>query len=74
MLTINDTAPHYIRCIKPNDENEADFFHRSRVVAQLRYGGVLQAVQVARAGYPSRLKHKKQYLSINFWHQLSKKI
>eukprot|EP00944_MAST-04C_sp_MAST-4C-sp1_P002656 g2656.t1 len=58
MLTINDTAPHYIRCIKPNDENEADFFHRSRVVDQLRYGGVLQAVQVARAGYPSRLKHK----------------
>ena len=58
MVTINDTAPHYIRCIKPNDENEADFFHRSRIVDQLRYGGVLQAVQVARAGYPSRLKHK----------------
>ena len=34
MLTINDTAPHYIRCIKPNDENEADFF----VASEMRIG------------------------------------
>ena len=58
MATINETAPHYIRCIKPNDENEPESFHPQRIVAQLRYGGVLQAVQVARAGYPCRLRHK----------------
>ena len=58
MNTINETSPHYIRCIKPNDENESEYFDAARVVAQLRYGGVLQAVQVARAGYPCRVHHK----------------
>lgn len=57
MQTIGDTNPHFIRCIKPNPENLPDLFHRPSVNEQLRYGGVLQAVQVSRAGYPVRLAH-----------------
>eukprot|EP00923_Selenidium_pygospionis_P020577 GHVN01035523.1.p1 GENE.GHVN01035523.1~~GHVN01035523.1.p1 ORF type:complete len:1282 (-),score=179.66 GHVN01035523.1:2011-5454(-) len=58
METVDVTEPHFIRCIKPNPENCADFFDRKSVTEQLRYGGVLQAVQVSRAGYPVRVLHQ----------------
>ena len=51
---IKQTSPHYIRCLKPNDNSESDCIVRPRLVDQLRYGGVLEAVKVARAGYPTR--------------------
>ncbi|CAN0459190.1 unnamed protein product, partial [Hapterophycus canaliculatus] len=37
---------------------EPDEVSRVRVMEQLRYGGVLEAVRVARSGYPVRLPHK----------------
>ncbi|KFH09200.1 myosin F [Toxoplasma gondii VAND] len=58
METVDKTAPHFIRCIKPNPQNLPDLFDRATVNEQLRYGGVLQAVQVSRAGYPVRLSHR----------------
>lgn len=57
MEKIYSTKPHYIRCLKPNDENVADSFNRVRTTEQLRYGGVLEAVRVARSGFPVRLSH-----------------
>lgn len=57
-IPFRETRPHYIRCIKPNDNAEPDEVSRVRVMEQLRYGGVLEAVRVARSGYPVRLPHK----------------
>ena len=54
MKVINQTCPHYIRCIKPNDLNKSNIFDRVRVNDQLKYSGILEAVKVARAGYPIR--------------------
>jgi len=54
---INSTAPHYIRCLKPNDELLPDEFDPKQIVEQLRYSGVLEAVRVSRAGYPTRYPH-----------------
>jgi len=54
MGIITASEPHYVRCLKPNDENRPGKFHRKRMVEQLRYSGVLQVVKVTRAGYPSR--------------------
>ena len=54
---IDSTAPHYIRCLKPNDELLPDEFDPKQVVEQLRYSGVLEAVRVSRAGYPTRYPH-----------------
>ena len=54
---ISATRPHYVRCLKPNDRNGPDQWHSRRVVNQLRCGGVLEAVRVARAGYPNRVTH-----------------
>lgn len=54
---VQKTDPHYIRCIKPNDAAKPLVLTRKRTTEQLRYGGVLEAVRVARAGYPVRLLH-----------------
>ena len=58
---IQSTKPHYIRCIKPNDLNTPDNLDRLRTTEQLRYGGVLEAVRVARSGFPVRLSHEDFY-------------
>ncbi|EWM26874.1 Myosin head, motor domain protein, partial [Nannochloropsis gaditana] len=61
MSKVHRTRPHYIRCLKPNDKNVPDTFNRFRITEQLRYGGVLEAVRVARSGYPVRLVHSEFY-------------
>jgi hypothetical protein len=50
--------PHYVRCLKPNDNLEPDNFDPKNIVEQLRYCGVLEAVRVSRAGYPTRYPHE----------------
>lgn len=54
---IEHTVPHYVRCLKPNDDLAPDFFEPKNIVEQLRCGGVLEAVRVSRAGYPTRYPH-----------------
>ncbi|KAH8075651.1 hypothetical protein JL721_1665 [Aureococcus anophagefferens] len=51
------TAPSYVRCLKPNDRNKPGLVDAKRLVEQLRYCGVLEAVRVARAGYAVRMPH-----------------
>ena len=54
MAKLNVTEPHYIRCIKPNAASKPSSFESSNVLQQLRCGGVLEAVRISCAGYPSR--------------------
>ena len=54
MKKLNETEPHYIRCIKPNGRNVPSAFENANVLHQLRCGGVLEAVRISCAGYPSR--------------------
>ena len=58
IVSVEKTDPHYIRCLKPNDAAKPKLCTRKRLTEQLRYGGVLEAVRVARAGYPVRLTHQ----------------
>lgn len=58
IASVEKTDPHYIRCLKPNDAAKPKMLTRKRLTEQLRYGGVLEAVRVARAGYPVRLPHQ----------------
>jgi myosin heavy subunit len=55
MEVINQTHPFFIRCIKPNSRNVPHVFDKTVVAEQLRYGGVVQAVQISRAGFPIRI-------------------
>ncbi|CAH0476738.1 unnamed protein product [Peronospora belbahrii] len=59
LATVRATTPRYVRCIKPNDSHVSSLFESTRVVEQLRSGGVLEAVRVARAGFPVRLSHQQ---------------
>lgn len=72
LVRIRATEPHFVRCIKPNSKSQAfatpepgeepgakqrPFLQRPNVAEQLRYQGVLEAIRVARAGFPIRLLH-----------------
>ncbi|CAG2055273.1 unnamed protein product, partial [Timema podura] len=54
MGTLNATTPHYVRCIKPNDEKQAFEYNPMRAVQQLRACGVLETIRISAAGFPSR--------------------
>ena len=54
---IDKTSPHYVRCLKPNDQLIPDQFDPVIVADQLRCAGVVEAVRVSRAGYPQRYTH-----------------
>ncbi|KGL79234.1 Myosin-IIIb, partial [Tinamus guttatus] len=47
--------PHFIRCIKPNDDREALTFSHKRVLVQLRYTGILETVKIRQKGYSHRI-------------------
>uniref|UniRef100_A0A7E4ZTC1 Myosin motor domain-containing protein n=1 Tax=Panagrellus redivivus TaxID=6233 RepID=A0A7E4ZTC1_PANRE len=51
---LSSTRPHYVRCIKPNDDKERFYFEPKRAIQQLRACGVLETVRISAAGYPSR--------------------
>ena len=65
MLTLSECQPYFIRCVKPNARSQSGMMDPSYVLEQLRAGGVLEAVRIACAGFPTR-KHfaafAKRYL------------
>ncbi len=58
MLILGSTRPHYIRCIKRNDEKQSFKFQSERAIQQLRACGVLETVRISAMGYPSRCKQR----------------
>ncbi|XP_042463222.1 myosin-12-like [Zingiber officinale] len=54
METLSTTEPHYIRCIKPNTVLKPGIFENFNVLNQLRCGGVLEAIRISCAGYPTK--------------------
>lgn len=59
MKTLNATEPHFIRCIKPNDEKESGTFTAQMVIDQLRYAGLLEVCRIRQIGYPIRKEFKE---------------
>uniref|UniRef100_A0A3Q2XUB6 non-specific serine/threonine protein kinase n=1 Tax=Hippocampus comes TaxID=109280 RepID=A0A3Q2XUB6_HIPCM len=47
--------PHFVRCIKPNDDRRALCVCKERVMVQLRYTGILETVNIRRQGYSHRI-------------------
>lgn len=47
--------PHFVRCIKPNNDRQANKFDREKVLIQLRYTGVLETAKIRRQGYSHRV-------------------
>ncbi|KAK3526293.1 hypothetical protein QTP70_022697 [Hemibagrus guttatus] len=59
MDTLNATAPHYVRCIKPNDQKTPFVMNPIRAVQQLRACGVLDTIRISAAGFPSRWTYQE---------------
>jgi hypothetical protein len=55
MLELRQTSAHYIRCIKPNEKKQADYFGAALVLEQLLYNGVLETVRIRHMGFPTRV-------------------
>uniref|UniRef100_A0A7S4DMC0 Myosin motor domain-containing protein n=1 Tax=Lotharella globosa TaxID=91324 RepID=A0A7S4DMC0_9EUKA len=67
MRNLNMTQPHYVRCIKPNNDKAPMKFVPRNCFEQLLYSGVFEAVAIRKQGFPFRLPHdefEKRY-SIN---------
>ncbi|KAK3012885.1 hypothetical protein RJ639_009235 [Escallonia herrerae] len=59
MQRLENTTPHFIRCIKPNNFQSPGMYEQGLVLQQLRCCGVLEVVRISRSGFPTRMSHQK---------------
>ncbi|GAV85356.1 LOW QUALITY PROTEIN: Myosin_head domain-containing protein [Cephalotus follicularis] len=59
MNQLENTTPHFIRCIKPNSKQLPGMYEEALVLQQLRCCGVLEVVRISRSGYPTRMTHQE---------------
>lgn len=59
MQRLENTTPHFIRCIKPNNMQSPGIYEQGLVLQQLRCCGVLEVVRISRSGFPTRMTHQK---------------
>ena len=50
MTQLHQMEPHYVRCIKPNPQNQPLLMDAGYVLNQLKCGGVMEAVRISAAG------------------------
>ncbi|KAI4326405.1 hypothetical protein MLD38_031725 [Melastoma candidum] len=54
LQTLSATEPHYIRCVKPNNLLKPSIFENKNILQQLLCGGVMEAIRISCAGFPTR--------------------
>ncbi|KAM7484851.1 hypothetical protein LguiA_000860 [Lonicera macranthoides] len=59
MQRLENTTPHFIRCIKPNNSQSPGVYQQGLVLHQLRCCGVLEVVRISKSGFPTRMSHQK---------------
>lgn len=52
LSTLSETTPHFIKCIKPNDQKRSDLFDQERISNQFHCLGILDAIKVRKNGFP----------------------
>ncbi|XP_069185693.1 myosin heavy chain, muscle isoform X45 [Procambarus clarkii] len=68
MTTLRSTAPHFIRCIIPNEVKAAGVIDAALVMHQLTCNGVLEGIRICRKGFPNRMVYpdfKHRYNILN---------
>ncbi|GIY51471.1 myosin-51 [Caerostris extrusa] len=58
LRTLVHAKPHFIRCIKTNNNEQANHFDRGVVVQQIRALQVLETVNLMAGGFPHRMRFK----------------
>ncbi|XP_038575317.1 unconventional myosin-VIIa-like [Micropterus salmoides] len=54
MKTLSACQPFFIRCFKPNNDKQSEFFDRELCMRQLRYSGMMDTIRIRKLGYPVR--------------------
>ncbi|XP_072909641.1 unconventional myosin-XIX isoform X1 [Hemitrygon akajei] len=58
MHILNNTTPHYIRCIKPNMDCKPFLFRSEEIFTQLEACGLVETVSISAAGFPIRVPYQ----------------
>ena len=61
MTELQSSQAHFVRCIKPNPKLVPQEIHGENTINQLRMSGMLDAVKLIQAGYPSRIPYEDLY-------------
>ncbi|KAM9672387.1 LOW QUALITY PROTEIN: myosin-IIIa [Trichechus inunguis] len=65
--------PHFVRCIKPNNDRQARKYDKEKVLLQLRYTGILETARIRRLGYSHRILFanfiKRYYILCYKWNE-----
>lgn len=59
MAELSKCTPHYVRCLKPNDQKKSSTWTAARVKHQVQYLGLLENVKVRRAGFAYRAEYAR---------------
>ena len=54
LIKLGKTAPHFIRCVKPNENRAAGEIDLPMVLEQLKCLGIVESLQIQRQGFPFR--------------------
>ncbi|XP_042360130.1 myosin-16-like [Plectropomus leopardus] len=68
MSTLRSTAPHFVRCIVPNEFKKPGVTDNHLILHQLACNGVLEGIRICRKGFPNRLQYpefKQRYYILN---------
>eukprot|EP01080_Neovahlkampfia_damariscottae_P000976 gene976-9883_t len=57
VVALNKCVPHYIRCIKPNENKKPREMDTKRTVHQIQYLGLIENIRVRRAGFAYRTEY-----------------
>ncbi|XP_024959733.1 myosin-2-like [Cynara cardunculus var. scolymus] len=56
---LENSKPHFIRCIRPNAKQLHGMYEKDIVLQQLRCGGVLETVRISKSRYPTCMTHQE---------------
>lgn len=62
MTVLEDTQCHFIRCIKPNDEQVANNFNGRKIKTQLDSSAIVDAVSTRKQGFAHKMFHENFFL------------
>ena len=59
MTTLHSTESRFVRCVKSNTLLKPQIFNSNEVLRQLKYAGVMAALEMRRSGFPTRIEFQQ---------------
>ena len=61
-VSLKECERHFIRCLKPNEENKKNYFVPLFSLLQIKYMGILDTIRARQEGFPVINTYKEWYL------------